>query len=32
MKYATVEILPYPDPHTAARQAIAYLQPFIPRS
>lgn len=29
--YVTVEILPYPDPDTAAQQAIEYLRPLIPR-
>jgi 5-keto-L-gluconate epimerase len=29
-QYATVEILPYPDPDTAARQAITYLRTLIP--
>ena len=29
--YTTVEILPSPDPDTAARQAIEYLRPLIPR-
>jgi 5-keto-L-gluconate epimerase len=30
--YVTVEILPHPDPDTAATQAIAYLRTLIPRS
>jgi sugar phosphate isomerase/epimerase len=30
--YVTVEILPYPDPDTAAQQAISYLRPLIPRT
>jgi sugar phosphate isomerase/epimerase len=30
--YVTVEILPYPDPDTAAEQAITYLRTLIPRS
>ncbi len=29
--YVTVEILPYPDPDTAAKQAIAYLRTLIPK-
>lgn len=30
--YVTVEILQFPDPDTAARQAIEFLRPLIPRS
>ncbi len=30
--YITVEILPYPDPDTAAEQAITYLRTLIPKT